>query len=82
MNSQLSRNYSFGIALGQGHSVQEVLDKHGVVEGYYTASAVWHKSEILQVEMPITNALYRILYHSKEPAVAIRELLTRELKIE
>lgn len=82
MNSPLSRNYSFGIALGQGHSVSEVLNIHGVVEGYYTASAVWQKSEQLQVEMPITNALYHILYHTKAPHLAIKELLTRELKVE
>lgn len=82
MNSAQSRNYSFGYALGSGKERIEALHAKGVVEGYYTTAAVVEKAKELDVEMPITNALYQILYHGQDMRQAINELMSRELKEE
>jgi len=82
MNSPQSRNYSFGFALGLGQEKIEALHAKGVVEGFYTTAAVMQKAKELGVDMPITNALYQILYHGQDMREAISELMARELKQE
>lgn len=82
MNSPQSRNYSFGYALGSGQDKSLVLGAHGVVEGYYTTEAVVKKASDLGVDMPITQAIYQILYQGREAREVIDELMSRELKTE
>lgn len=82
MNSEQSRNYSFGYALGKGGDELQALGAKGVVEGYYTTEAVVKKATELNVSMPITQAIYEILYQDRLPREVIEELMKRELKME
>lgn len=82
MNSSQSRNYSFGFDLVANKNMKEVLGAKGVVEGYYTTEAVLRKAASLGVTMPITEAIYQILYQDREPREVIAELMSRELKNE
>jgi glycerol-3-phosphate dehydrogenase (NAD(P)+) len=79
--SSLSRNYSFGLALGQGGQVEGLIGhSKEVVEGYWTTKAVWHKAKELKINMAITNELYNILFNRKDPQKAMLDLMKRELK--
>lgn len=79
----LSRNYTVGFRLGKGEKLSEILqDLHQVAEGLKTALAVKKLSEKHQVEMPISEAVYRILYEEESPAEVLRKLLSRPLKAE
>lgn len=73
-----SRNWRAGNLLGQGKSVEEVLDQMGmVVEGIRTTKAAYQLADREQVEMPITNVLYDVLFNGKEPKQALEELMGR-----
>lgn len=73
-----SRNRRFGILIGQGRSVQEALDEVGmVVEGYSCARLAYELSQQKNVEMPITQQAYEVLYRGKNPNVALRDLMAR-----
>ncbi|NBX83301.1 NAD(P)-dependent glycerol-3-phosphate dehydrogenase [bacterium] len=79
----LSRNRNFGVALGEGRSVSEALQKiGGVAEGYYTAQSAYALASQHRVEMPILEQVYRILYENKKPHDALMDLMSRELKDE
>lgn len=74
-----SRNRRFGKLLGQGESVQAVQAAIGqVVEGYYNTKEVRSLARRCQVEMPITEQLYRVLYRGKAIQEAAQDLLGRE----
>ncbi|RJS59559.1 NAD(P)H-dependent glycerol-3-phosphate dehydrogenase [Bacillus sp. PK3_68] len=73
-----SRNWRAGNMLGKGQKLQDVLDNMGmVVEGVRTTRAARQLSLKYEVEMPITEALYRILFEGKEPKAAVDELMAR-----
>lgn len=74
-----SRNRRFGLALGDGKTVQEAESSIGqVVEGYRNCAEVFHLSQRMEVEMPITEQLYQVLYQGKEAKAAAMALLGRE----
>ena len=78
-----SRNRRYGLLLGEGASVVEAASKIGqVVEGVRNTKEVFHLAKKLEVDMPICSAIYSILYLNKDPIIAAKELLTRELKVE
>lgn len=78
-----SRNRRFGLALGQGGDRQGAEEAIGqVVEGVRNAHEIHMLSERVGVEMPICEAIYKIIYEGADPKVAARELLTRDLKSE
>ncbi len=80
---KLSRNYTVGVRLGQGEKLPQILTSlHQVAEGVKTAEAVKCLAEDLGVEMPISEAVYRILYEGEDPAEALKKLLARPLKAE
>lgn len=73
-----SRNWRAGNLLGKGYKLEEVLNNMGmVVEGVTTTEAVYHLSRELNVDMPITSALYEILFNSKCPRQSVNELMNR-----
>lgn len=78
-----SRNRRFGVMLGQGASVSEALEKIGqVVEGY-TMTVTLHKLiSNMDLQMPICNELYEVLYNGKSGPQAAKDLLARSLKSE
>ena len=81
--SMHSRNRRAGILIGQGKSVQAAMQEVGaVVEGYYAAKSAWQLAQKMGVEMPITEAAYRVLYEGMSARDMTQELLTRRKKAE
>jgi glycerol-3-phosphate dehydrogenase (NAD(P)+) len=74
-----SRNRRFGLALGQGLSVQAAIDSIGqVVEGYRNTDEVNILSKSHGIEMPICEQIYKVLYENKSAKQAAIALLERE----
>lgn len=81
--STQSRNFQVGLKLGQGQSLTQILaGMHMVAEGVKTSRAVHLLARHLGVDMPLVEAVYRILYKNLSPKEAIKKLMTRELKDE
>lgn len=81
--SPLSRNYTVGIKLGQGMKLKEILDQtRSVAEGVATAESAFGLSKKYNIEMPIVEQVYRVLYEDKDPVLAVKDLLERSLKSE
>ena len=81
--SMHSRNRRAGILIGQGKGVQEAMEEVGaVVEGYYAAQGAWELSRKQGIDMPITEAAYKVLYEGADPRIACEELLMRSRKAE
>ncbi|MDB5807985.1 MAG: ketopantoate reductase PanE/ApbA family protein [Betaproteobacteria bacterium] len=79
----LSRNRRVGLELAQGRSLDQVLDGLGhVAEGVNTARAVNALAGNLKVEMPITNAVCRVMDQRVPARDAVQELLQRDPKSE
>ena len=79
----LSRNRRLGLALGRGTTLEVALQEIGqVVEGFNTAREVLPLANKYQVDMPISEQVYRVLHDQLSPADAVRNLLAREVKPE
>ena len=78
-----SRNRRFGLALGQGKSVEQAMTDIGqVVEGYRNTDEVHILATKMGVEMPICEQIYEVLYNGRSPKEAALALLGRDLKSE
>ena len=76
--SKHSRNWRAGFLLAQGKSVEEVLSQMGmVVEGIKTTKAAFSLAKQYQVEMPITEELFHVLFKDKPPKMAVIDLMGR-----
>jgi glycerol-3-phosphate dehydrogenase (NAD(P)+) len=81
--SRHSRNHRFGRCLADGLTVPQALEEVGmVVEGYATAVSARELAALHNVEMPITDAVYHVLYGGLPPRRAVEELLARDPKPE
>jgi glycerol-3-phosphate dehydrogenase (NAD(P)+) len=81
--SKNSRNWRAGYQLGQGRKLDDVIEHMGmVIEGVYTTKAAHELSLKRQVKMPITDALYRVLYEGEDIKNAISQLMSRDLTSE
>ena len=79
----LSRNRRVGLGLGQGRSLEAILEELGeVAEGVRTAASATALAERTGVEMPITRQIYALLYEGKPAAHALADLLGRERRAE
>jgi glycerol-3-phosphate dehydrogenase (NAD(P)+) len=79
----LSRNRHVGIQLGRGHSIEEILgEMSAVAEGVKTARSAHDLGLRHEVDLPIIDAIYSVLYEGKTPRDAVAELLRREAKQE
>ena len=77
--SMHSRNRRAGILIGNGMSVDEAMKEVGaVVEGYYAAKAVKLLADRVGVDMPITQAAYRVLYEGAPVGSALGSLMSRK----
>lgn len=73
--SKNSRNWRAGYQLGQGRPLEDVISNMGmVIEGIYTAKAAYELAQKRNVKMPITEALYRVLYEGEDIETAITNL--------
>lgn len=78
-----SRNHAAGVKIGQGMAIADVIaTSHGVIEGIESTRSVLALAEQYKVEMPITRAIFRVLFENQSPQSAIRDLMTRQLKAE
>ncbi len=79
----LSRNFQLGVKIAKGESLAEIEKKSVMIaEGVETTKAIKLLSDKLDIEMPITEKVYEILYENKNPRLALKELMQRSLKIE
>jgi glycerol-3-phosphate dehydrogenase (NAD(P)+) len=77
----LSRNRTVGYGLGTGKRLEEIQRELGqVAEGVETARSVRDLAARLKVEMPICDAVYRVLYEGVAPRSAVVELMSRDVK--
>lgn len=78
-----SRNRRFGLALGQGKKISQSVQAIGQeVEGLPAARATYNLAVKLEIDMPITEQTYRVLYEALDPRQAVENLLSRDLKAE
>jgi glycerol-3-phosphate dehydrogenase (NAD(P)+) len=79
----LSRNRRVGLAIGQGRTLDDILDELGeVAEGVITTATARELAAREGVEMPITEQIYAMLYEKRPVKDALSELLGRERKAE
>lgn len=80
---ELSRNRKVGYELGRGLRLPEILASLGhVAEGVKTAKSARDLGKRLEVEMPITNEVYAVLYEGKSAAQAVSDIMGRPLREE
>ncbi len=76
--SQFSRNRTFGMMIGKGYSVKAAqLEMNMIAEGYYAVRSIMEMNKKFEVELPITEAVYRILYEKITPVIEMNLLTDR-----
>jgi glycerol-3-phosphate dehydrogenase (NAD(P)+) len=64
-------------------NIQEITEGMTMVaEGIRTARSAYELAKKTEVDMPIANQVYQILYEGKNPNEAVKDLMGRELKVE
>lgn len=76
--SQFSRNRTFGNMIGKGYSVKATeLEMNMIAEGYYSVKCIREINENYDVDMPISEAVYNILYERYSPNLEVQLLSER-----
>jgi len=79
--SKLSRNRHVGEQLGRGQSLAQIQERLGhIAEGVPTTAAAWRLARQYDVEMPITEKMYAVLFAGASPREAVSELMMRDPK--
>lgn len=81
--SSHGRNRAAGQQLANGKTMDYIINHTNmVVEGFFATDIVYKMACEHHIDMPITKALYEVLYEEKSPALALAELMGRDIKIE
>ena len=81
--SQHSRNRRAGVMIGKGHTIEEARKEIGMtIESIDNIDVAYALAKKYNVEMPIVNAVYDVLYNGLDPKTAVDNLMTRSLKEE
>lgn len=81
--SRHSRNRAVGERIGRGETLEQVLQSMTMVaEGVATCRSAWELAVRYDVEMPITDQIYQVLFKEKSPGGAVSDLMGRSLKAE
>jgi len=81
--SMHSRNFRLGIEIGHGKTLTEAASLLGqVAEGAYTVRAIVENGKKFDVELPLAESVYRVLYKRESPKAILKELMARPLKAE
>lgn len=82
-SSPMSRNYTVGSMLGQGKKIDDILRELGsVAEGVKTSKAICELAKKLDIEVPVSNAIYEAVYTDITPDELLAKLMNRKLKEE
>ncbi len=80
-SSKHSRNRKVGEQIGQGLKLKQILKEMKMVaEGVTTTESAYELSRSLNIELPITEQVHKILFEGKDPHTATKRLMTRELR--
>lgn len=77
-----SRNNRFGNLVGKGEDIKTALSKVGTVEGYYACHTAYTLAKKYNVEMPIVETCYGVLYEGKPIDTVVKDLMLRPKKAE
>ena len=81
--SQHSRNRYVGEHIGRGEKLDDIIASMAMVaEGVQTTKSGFELAKKYNVEMPITFEVYEVLFNNKQPDIAIKQLMSRDLKTE
>ena len=81
--SEHSRNRKAGKLIGQGKTLEETKKEVGmVIESIDNIDVAYQLGKINNIEMPIVNAVYEVLYNKLDPQEAVKNLMTRDKKME
>ena len=81
--SEHSRNRKAGKLIGQGKTLEETKKEVGmVIESIDNIDVAYELGKINNIEMPIVNAVYEVLYNKLDPQEAVKNLMTRNKKME
>lgn len=81
--SEHSRNRKAGKLIGQGKTLEETKKEVGmVIESIDNIDVAYQLGKINNIEMPIVNAVYKVLYNKLDPQEAVKNLMTRDKKME
>ena len=82
-SSPFSRNFTVGSMLGQGKKIDDILNELGsVAEGVKTSKALCELADKLNLEVPVSSAIYEAVYTDITPDEVLNKLMNRKLKQE
>jgi len=82
-SSPMSRNYTVGALLARGKKIDDILAELGsVAEGVKTSRAVCELAKKLEIDVPVSNAIYEAVYTDITPEQLLAKLMNRKLKEE
>lgn len=82
-SSQYSRNRKAGMLIGQGKTIEETRKEVGMtIESIDNIDVAYKLKKMYAIDMPITTAVYDVLYNGLKPQEAVKNLMTRDRKFE